>query len=90
MKHYDQVSTPELSTVTINELIGKEMPQVNGHYHPDEEEEDVDEGEDDLVLGDEEVLEGDEEEYEVDIDEAEVPEEDLVLNPDEDEEEDEA
>jgi hypothetical protein len=64
-----------------------EYPPVNGHVHPDDED-DEDAEEDDLILGDEDELEGDEEEYEVeleeDIDEDDIDEDDLVIDTEED------
>ena len=74
-----------MSDLTIGDLLNEDSTQVNGHYVPDEDEND-DETEDDLILGDEDELEGDEEEFEVDLEDDvgpdEVDEDDLVLDTD--------
>ena len=65
---------------------------VNGNYSPDDEDDDDDEQvEEDLILGDEDAAGGEEEfdvELEDDIPVEDIDEDDLVIDPDDEDEED--
>ena len=89
MKKGNKYVQPELSDMTIGDLLNEDSTQANSHYSPEEESQDI---EDDLVLGDEDEMEGDEEEYEVELEEDMDPDDiddddddDLILDTDDDE-----